>query len=136
MSLLVFGFALYSEKYSKVWKVRPHCIKGHRGIYEIQSRFKAYIGNRNEQFYTAVDIESALLHLNIPFEKEIKTTFIQLPPQGSVEMKWLIAFLQQDEENISNNIVQEVESWILAKTSDKMAHDVSFWLGNAMLKNK
>ncbi|VEB38991.1 methyltransferases [Legionella sainthelensi] len=113
-------------------------LRGHRGIYEIQSRFKAYIGNRNEQFYTAVDIESALLHLNIPFEKEIKTTFIQLPPQGSVEMKWLIAFfLQQDEKNISNNIVQEVESWILAKTSDKMAHDVSFfWLGNAMLKNK
>lgn len=111
-------------------------LRDYRGIYEIQSRFKAYIGNRNEQFYTAVDIESALLHWNIPFEKEIKTTFIQLPHQGSVEMKWLIAFfLQQEEKNINNDILREVESWILAKTSDKMAHDVSFfWLGKAILK--
>ncbi len=111
-------------------------LRGHRGIYEIQSCFKAYIGNKNEQFYTAADVESALLHLNIPFEKEIKTTFIQLPQQGSMEMKWLIAFfLQQNEKDINNDIWQEVESWILAKTSEKMAHDVSFfWLGKAMLK--
>ncbi|KTC93401.1 class I SAM-dependent methyltransferase [Legionella cincinnatiensis] len=110
-------------------------LRGRRGIYEIQSHFKAYIGNQNEQFYTADDIESALLNLHIPFEKEIKTTFIQLPPQGSMEMKGLINFfLQQDEKDRDNDIWQEVESWIFAKTAEKIAHDVSFfWLGQAML---
>ncbi|ARB93056.1 class I SAM-dependent methyltransferase [Legionella longbeachae] len=110
--------------------------RGNRGIYEIQSRFREYIGNKKEQFYTAVDIESTLIHLNLPFEKEIKTTFIHLPHQGSREMKWLIAFfLQQDEKDIGNDICQEVEAWILAKDSGKIAHEVSFfWLGKAMLK--
>ncbi|QLZ70587.1 hypothetical protein FOLKNPGA_03401 [Legionella sp. PC1000] len=111
-------------------------LRGRRGIYEIQSHFKAYIGNQNEQFYTADDIESALLNLHIPFEKEIKTTSIQLPDQGSLEMKWLIAFfLQQNKKAINSDICQEVESWILAKNSKKMAHDVCFfWLGKAMFK--
>ncbi|MDR3443085.1 MAG: class I SAM-dependent methyltransferase [Legionella sp.] len=110
-------------------------LRGHRGIYEIQSRFKDYIGNPNEQFYTADDIESALLNQNIPFAKEVKTTSILLPSQGSIEMKWLITFfLQQDKKEINSDIFQEVESWILAKTSEKITHDVCFfWLGNAMI---
>ena len=105
-----------------------------RGTHEIQSQFKDYIGNQKEQFYTADDIESALINLNIPFEKEVKTTSIQLPHQGSIEMKWLIAFfLQQDKKDINSDIWQEVESWILAKTSEEILHEVCFfWLGKAM----
>ncbi|HHF7365916.1 TPA: class I SAM-dependent methyltransferase [Legionella bozemanae] len=110
-------------------------LRGHRGIYEIQSHFKHYIGNQNEQFYTADDIESALLNLNIPFEKEVKTTSILLPHPGSMEMKWLVAFfLQRDKKDVNGDIWQEAESWIFAKTSEKMTHDVCFfWLGKAML---
>ncbi len=107
--------------------------RGHRGIYEIQSRFKFYIGNPNEQFYTADNIEAALISLTIPYEKQVETTSIQLPPQGSLEMKWLIAFfLQQNDKDMDNNICQEVEAWILAKNSEKIIHEVCFfWLGKA-----
>jgi SAM-dependent methyltransferase len=110
-------------------------LRGKRGIYEIQSRFKDYIGNPNEQFYTAEDIELALIKLNIPFEKQIKTTFIELPRQGSQEMKWLIAFfLQQNHNQLSHGAWQEVESWLLSKGTEKIAHNVCFfWLGKAML---
>ncbi|WP_392537289.1 class I SAM-dependent methyltransferase [Legionella sp. 227] len=110
-------------------------LRGRLGIYEIQARFKDYIGNQNEQFYTADDIESTLRDLNIPFEKEVKTTSILLPSQGSMEMKWLIAFfLQWDKKNINSDILQEVESWILEKNAEKMTHEVCFfWLGKTIL---
>ncbi|STX52471.1 methyltransferases [Legionella busanensis] len=110
--------------------------RGQHGIYEIQSRFKFYIGNQNEQFYTADNIESALINLAIPFEKQVEATSIQLPPQGSIKMKWLIAFfLQQDEKDIDNKIYQEVEAWILEKNSEKIIHEVCFfWLGKARIK--
>lgn len=109
-------------------------LRGHRGIHEIQFRFKDYIGNPDEQFYTADDIESALLHQNIPFDKEVKTTSIFLPDKGSMEMKWLIAFfLQQTQIDTDSYIWKEVESWLLAKSSETIDHDVGyFWLGNAM----
>ncbi|MCE3045621.1 class I SAM-dependent methyltransferase [Legionella sp. 16cNR16C] len=107
-------------------------LRGQRGIYEIQSNFRDYIGNPEEQFYTADDIESALLHLNIPFEKEVKSTFIMLPEPGSIEMQWLIAFILQQAQ-VNTAIRQEVESWILAKSSEKITHDVCFfWLGNSI----
>ncbi|WP_419418626.1 methyltransferase [Legionella sp. D16C41] len=111
-------------------------LRGQRGIYEIQSHFKHYIGNSNEQFYTADEIESALLNQAIPFEKELKTTYIQLPAPGSIEMKWLIAFfLQQDEKKINDDICHEVEAWIFARNAKKITHDVYFfWLGKAILR--
>lgn len=109
-------------------------LRGNKGVYEIQSQFKAYIGNPKEQFYTASDVESALLTQNIPFEKQVKTTILHLPSQGSIEMKWLIAFfLQWSDQDMDQSKIQEVESWILAKSSVQLPHEVCyFWLGNAI----
>lgn len=109
-------------------------IRGCHGIYEIQSQFRHYIGNHLEKFYTDKDIEKALISQNILFQKESLSTSIRLPDKDSIELKWLILFfLQMDEQSLSDELFSEVQDWITSRTSGSIHHEVHFfWLGNAI----
>lgn len=108
-------------------------LRGEQGIYEIQSHFKSYLGNPEEKFYTAMNIEQSLIKESITFEKETRKTSIHLPVKDSIEFKWLIAFLLQcDENELSKARLDEVQNWILARSPDEFTHEVCFfWLGKA-----
>lgn len=109
-------------------------IRGCHGIYEIQSQFRHYIGNHLEKFYTDKEVEMALRTQKILFQKESLSTSIRLPDKDSIELKWLILFfLQMEEESLGDKIFCEVRDWITSRTSGSIHHEVHFfWLGNAI----
>lgn len=110
-------------------------LRGKKGIFEIQSQFKEALGNKQEQLYTADDIEHALIAQNIPFNKECHQSFIELPNQDEPVFNWLIAFfLQNDESKIAPELMTDVKRFITQKSiNNTLQHDVVFfWLGQAI----
>lgn len=109
-------------------------LRGDKGIYEIQSTFKEYLGNKQEQLYTAADIEHQLTKASIPYAKEYHKTAILLPDYDSEEFNWLIAFfLQTLDTDLTQGILSEVKNFIIKKAHHHaLQHDiVLFWLHNA-----
>ncbi len=122
-------------KINKASKAALIVLRGKKGIFEIQSSYRDFMDNDEEQLYTADNIQDALDSLALPYQREDLTTYIRLPEVGSQEFRWLIAFfLQTDESKISDDLYAEVENFIIKKSKWEMQHDVShFWLGEAMV---
>jgi hypothetical protein len=101
------------------------------GIYEIQSRFKELIGNKDEKLYTANNIESVLKDLNINFIQERIRAEIELPDKDSKAYQDLVAFfLQTTSTAISKDKKHEIDEYLNTKDGT-LKHNVSFfWLGN------
>ena len=110
-------------------------LRGKKGIFEIQTQFKEYLGNKQEQLYSADDVERALVAEQIPYTKECHQTFIELPQQSAPEFNWLIAFfLQMDDANASPDLLSRVTDFIVQKSiANTLQHDVVFfWLGQTV----
>lgn len=108
-------------------------LRGKRGIYEIQSKFKKLLGNKNERLYSADDIEEALLSLSIPFEREDKKTIIFFPDANSLNFKWLILFFLQTSQ-MSRANYNKIKDYLLQSHGESMEHDVSyFWFNYPFL---
>lgn len=105
-------------------------LRGHYGIFQIQSEFKKLLGNKNEKLYTADDIERALKTLNADFERQNFQTSIDIPNSSSLEFLWLVSFfLQTTEDRLSSGDLSRVKQY-LNKLGNPIRHDVSFfWVG-------
>ncbi len=110
-------------------------LRGRKGIYEVQSRFRTLLGNVQEKLYSSKDIEQALTALEIPFEMENHQTEIHLPEPGNQESRWMNAFfLQASDDALSEKDHREIEKFTESLGSP-MRHDVAFfWLGKAILE--
>ncbi|MBL7480194.1 class I SAM-dependent methyltransferase [Legionella bononiensis] len=107
-------------------------LRGKKGIFEIQTQFKEYLGNKQEQLYSADDVERALVAEQIPYTKECHQTFIELPQQNTLEFNWLIAFfLQLEDADTPSDLISRVKDYIEQQsTANSLQHDVVFfWLG-------
>lgn len=106
-------------------------LRGKKGIYQIQSRFRQYLGNKQEQLYTAEDIELALRSQQIPYERVNHCTDIELPDSSDPAFNWLIGFiLQIDDLDEDAGFLKEVRDYILMLSRNgKLEHEVAhFWL--------
>lgn len=105
-------------------------LRGHYGIYQIQSEFKNLLGNKNEKLYTSDDIDLVLKALKTDFERQDFQTSIEIPDSSSVEFIWLMSFfLQTTEDRFSSDDISRIKSY-LNKLGNPIRHDVSFfWVG-------
>jgi hypothetical protein len=112
-------------------------LRGNKGIYNIQSRFKDLLGNKEEQLYTADDVEKALDAQHIPYERENISTHISIPTNDDLIFTWLIGFFLQIE-NIEDGFpaLAQVKQFIVEQCNHGLLqHDVAFfWLGKSMKK--
>jgi|SRR5579871_315608 len=107
-------------------------LRGKKGIFEIQSRFRSLIGDQEERLYSSSDIEDALYSLNIPFAKEDHATEIHVPKSFGQESKWINAFfLEVSDDALSDENHSEIAHFI-AGLGSPMRHDITlFWLKGA-----
>lgn len=107
-------------------------LRGKKGIYDIQHRFKSHLGNAQEQLYTAEDIEKTLIALDIAYKRVNHTTHITLPEPDTEAFNWLTGFFLQNE-NIEDDVdaLTEIKKYILQHTiHGSLEHEVAFfWLG-------
>lgn len=102
-------------------------LRGKRGIYQVQSKYKHLVGNPKDQLYTADDVENTLVRLKATFNREDIVSTISIPKPGDPMLSVMIGFfLQTRPEHISPEIESEVYSFI-ASLGSEMRHDVSFF---------
>lgn len=99
------------------------------GIYEVQKQFSHLLGNKDEQLYTAENIEAILKAHNVAFEREKIQTTIEIPTYKSQAYEDLISFFLQTKINsISDNERIDVDNFLQARNG-VLKHNVSFfWL--------
>ena len=109
-------------------------LRGHKGIHEIQSKFRQLLGNEKERLYQADDIESELYLIKVPFEREDITSHIEIPDLDSREFRWMASFfLQSDETALVENNYKDIFRFVTQRGT-KFQHDISFfWFGKLMM---
>lgn len=108
-------------------------MRGQKGIYQIQSELKRYLGNKEEKLYTATHIKNILKENNINHVHEGKPTYIDLPEADSPEYHYLISFLlQRTEECLAPEIYQAAKEYLSSHYKSEIQHDVSFFWLRAM----
>lgn len=101
--------------------------RGKKGIFEIQSKFKDLLGNKNEKLYSAEDIERCLLRIGHKFHKEEHQTQISIPAPDRIEFKWLVSFfLQTSDGNITESSWNSLTAFF-RPYQGVFRHDVSFF---------
>jgi ubiquinone/menaquinone biosynthesis C-methylase UbiE len=102
-------------------------LRGRRGIHQIQSKFKEWVGSPDEQLYTADRVESALDHLGVSFVREDIASTTIIPERDDPTLTLLFAFfLQRAAESFDSEMIDEVYQFT-KQMGDNLTHDVSFF---------
>lgn len=106
-------------------------LRGSKGIYEIQKKFKNFLGNENEMLYKSDDIKKALTELEIDFTTDRLDSKIEIP-SNPIERKWLYAFfLQTDDHLITDSLLADIDDFVFNHLLSPIKHDVDiFWVQN------
>lgn len=103
-------------------------LRGKRGIYQIQKKFKYLLGNSLEKLYTSDDIES-VLGFKVEFEHENILSNIEIDFDNSDQLQSLLCFfLQRDVGSLSRDEMAQVKDFV-GGLGQPIKHEVSFfWL--------
>jgi len=100
------------------------------GLYEVQTEFKHLVGNRDEQFYNADDIEKCLTALGESFEREDIVSEIMLPNVETPAFADLASFiLQTSATRLTKTDIAAVHEFMSSRGVPFPHHVSFFWMG-------
>jgi ubiquinone/menaquinone biosynthesis C-methylase UbiE len=99
-----------------------------KGNFQIQSTFRQFLGNPEEQLYTAADVEAALGEFGLRFKMETVESLIAIPERSDPAFETLASFFLQTTGPVPAAALNGIEALVKPWKGQFPHHVRFFWI--------